>query len=79
MTIQNKVQTCTKNPSTNRLEVLPIMIDALWLYLRSIKNEDTKDKNLNQKLQNTSQSLYEILSYLEDKNNYITPSNSSRK
>ncbi len=52
----------------DRMEVLSVMIDALWLYLRSVGEYSSNDEQLAKKLQQANDSLYEIMSYLEEKN-----------
>jgi hypothetical protein len=68
MVAQKSLQIATATQAVDRMEVLSVMIDALWLYLRSIKADETDDVQLNQKLKQANDSLYEIMSYLEEKN-----------
>lgn len=65
--VAQKPLNTTPAQAVDRMEVLSVMIDALWLYLRSINTDETSDTQLNQKLQQANESLYAIMSYLEEK------------
>jgi hypothetical protein len=64
-----KAMSTAQSQAVDRLEVLSVMIDALWLYLRSVSDDEAAaDELLRQKLKQADDSLYEIMSYLEEKN-----------
>lgn len=51
------------NDNVRQQEVLSLIIDAMWLYFRSVESED---QEMSKKLQAVNQSLFELSSYLEE-------------